>query len=90
MPIAFRGLLIQDVVVNVTELSIVFLTVSASALKYEDFDNLEKDTVKNLCKLEIIFPPDFFYSMEHLPLYLSWECKVEDQLIIVGCILLSV
>ena len=29
-----------------------------------------------LCKLEQIFPPSFFDSMEHLPVHLPYEARV--------------
>jgi hypothetical protein len=32
--------------------------------------------IKTICKLEMIFPSSFFYSMEHLPLHLLYEAKV--------------
>jgi hypothetical protein len=32
--------------------------------------------VETLCKLEMIFPPLFFDSMEHLPIHLPFEAKV--------------
>ncbi|CAM8892655.1 unnamed protein product [Rhodiola kirilowii] len=76
MPIAFRELLPRDVVDNLTGISNFFLNISSTVLKSEDLDKLEKEIVKILCKLETIFPPSFFDSMEHLPLHLSSECKL--------------
>jgi len=32
--------------------------------------------VETICKLEMIFLPSFFDSMEHLPIHLSFEVKV--------------
>jgi len=32
--------------------------------------------IEALCKLEMIFPPLFFDSMEHLPIHLPFEAKV--------------
>jgi hypothetical protein len=32
--------------------------------------------IEIICKLEMIFPPSFFDSMEHLPIYLPYEAKV--------------
>jgi hypothetical protein len=32
--------------------------------------------IKTICKLEMIFPPSFVDSMEHLPMHLSYEAKV--------------
>ena len=33
-----------------------------------------------LCKLEWIFPPAFFDSMEHLPIYLPYEARIAGLL----------
>jgi hypothetical protein len=32
--------------------------------------------IKTICKLDIIFPPLFFDSIEHLPIHLLYEAKV--------------
>ena len=37
---------------------------------------LEKNIIETLCKLEKIFPPIFFDSMEHLLIHLAYEAKV--------------
>ena len=36
---------------------------------------LEMNIIEALCKLEMIFPPLFFDSMEHLPIHLPFEAK---------------
>ncbi|CAM8992321.1 unnamed protein product [Rhodiola kirilowii] len=76
MPIAFRELLPRDVVDNLSGISNFFRNISSTVLKVEDLDKLEKDIVKIMCKLETIFPPSFFDSMEHLSLHLPMECKL--------------
>jgi hypothetical protein len=32
--------------------------------------------VETICKLDMIFSPSFFDSMEHLPIHLPYEAKV--------------
>jgi hypothetical protein len=39
-------------------------------------ERLETNIVETLCKLEMIFSPSFFDSMEHLPIHLPFEAKV--------------
>ena len=42
----------------------------------EDMERLERDISIIICKLERIFPPGFFDSMEHLPIHLPYEEKI--------------
>ena len=37
---------------------------------------LEEDIPIVLCKLERIFPPSFFDSMEHLPIHFAYEARI--------------
>lgn len=37
---------------------------------------LQKEIPEILCKLERIFPPSFFDSMEHLPVHLAYEARL--------------
>ena len=39
-------------------------------------EHLEKDIPIILCRLERIFPPSFFDSMEHLPIHLAYESMI--------------
>ena len=39
-------------------------------------ERLERDIPIIICKLERIFPPGFFDSMEHLPIHLPYEAKI--------------
>ncbi|XP_021746191.1 uncharacterized protein LOC110712080 [Chenopodium quinoa] len=41
-----------------------------------DMERLEKNIAEILCKLEKVFPPAFFNSMEHLPIHLPYEGKL--------------
>ena len=39
-------------------------------------ERLERNIPIIICKLERIFPPGFFDSMEHLPIHLPYEAKI--------------
>ncbi|XP_055960503.1 uncharacterized protein LOC130015062 [Mercurialis annua] len=76
LPIALRELLPAEVWEPLTELSIFFRELTATSLKKTDLQRLELDIPKILCKLERIFPPSFFDSMEHLPVHLPYEAMM--------------
>ncbi|XP_021618084.2 uncharacterized protein LOC110619138 [Manihot esculenta] len=59
-----------------TELSHFFRDITATTLTEENMNILEKNIVESICKMEKIFPPGFFDSMEHLPIHLAYEAKV--------------
>jgi hypothetical protein len=37
---------------------------------------LEKEITVVVCKMEIVFPPECFNSMQHLLVHLPWKAKV--------------
>ncbi|XP_021617964.1 uncharacterized protein LOC110619015 [Manihot esculenta] len=76
LPIAFRELLPMRVWEAITELSIFFKQLTSMILREEDMLRLEEDIPVILCKLERIFPPGFFDSMEHLPVHLAYEARI--------------
>jgi hypothetical protein len=76
IPIAFRDLLPDRIWGPLTELSEFFRALTSSSLRVDDMAQLEKSIVVTLCKLEQIFPPAFFDSMEHLPIHLAYEARV--------------
>ncbi|KAI9125762.1 hypothetical protein K1719_003180 [Acacia pycnantha] len=53
-----------------------FREICASELNVEKLRHLEASMPITLCKLEMIFPPTLFDSMEHLPVHLAYEAKV--------------
>ncbi|XP_050233356.1 uncharacterized protein LOC126681844 [Mercurialis annua] len=75
-PIALRELLPAEVWEPLTELSIFFRELTTISLKKADLERLELDIPKILCKLERIFPPSFFDSMEHLLVHLPYEAMM--------------
>ncbi|WMV28792.1 hypothetical protein MTR67_022177 [Solanum verrucosum] len=76
LPIAFRELLPSNVWQALTELSLFFKDLTSTTLRVDDMERLEADIPQILCKLEHIFPPGFFDSMEHLPVHLPYEAKI--------------
>ena len=74
--IAFRNLMPTNVWEPLTELSLFFKDLTCTKLKEEDMRRLELEIPEILCKLERIFPPAFFDSMEHLPVHLPYEARI--------------
>ncbi|XP_028125331.1 uncharacterized protein LOC114322251 [Camellia sinensis] len=73
LPVALRGCLKKDVSKALIELFLFFKELSAKTLRVDVLEQLEKDIVLILCKLEKIFPPSFFDIMIHLCVHLSRE-----------------
>ncbi|XP_028085588.1 uncharacterized protein LOC114286613 [Camellia sinensis] len=73
LPIALRGCLKKDVSKALIEFSLFFKELSSKTLRVDVLEQLEKDIVLILCKLEKIFPPSFFDIMIHLSIHLSRE-----------------
>ena len=77
IPIAFCELLSLKVLEALTELSLLFRSFTTIKVTLDDMKKLEEDIPVILCKLEMIFPPTFFNSMEHLPVHLAYEARVD-------------
>ena len=58
------------------EINHFFRDKCSSKLNGDHIERLETNIVETICKLEMIFPPLFFDSMEHLLVYLPFEVKV--------------
>jgi hypothetical protein len=58
------------------ELSFFFRQLCAKEISLKVVDELEKTAPELLCKLEKIFPPSFFLSMQHLILHLPNEVRM--------------
>ncbi|XP_016177767.1 uncharacterized protein LOC107620058 [Arachis ipaensis] len=57
----------------ITELSQFFRDLCSTSLREDVLNKLEENIPIVLCKLERIFPPGFFDSMEHLAIHLPFE-----------------
>ncbi|GLU21146.1 hypothetical protein SLE2022_373070 [Rubroshorea leprosula] len=76
IPVAFRGLLPSATWGPLTDISNFFRSLCSPVIKVTEMQKWEAKIVEIICKLEIIFPPAFFDSMEHLAIHLSYEAKV--------------
>mgnify|MGYP001557709673 CR=1 FL=1 len=76
LPIAFREMLPTKVWEGITEISLFFRSLTATVITVEDMKRLEAEIPVILCKLEEIFVPRFFDSMEHLLIHLPYEAKI--------------
>ena len=76
IPIAFREVLPRNINDAFTALSNFFRDICSTVIRYSDVEQMEKNIVLTMCKLEMILPPGFFDSMEHLPIHLPYELKL--------------
>ncbi|CAA3020178.1 Hypothetical predicted protein [Olea europaea subsp. europaea] len=76
LPIAFKDLLSKPIWEALIELSHFFRDICSTVLRVKDMEQLEQNIVVILCKLEKIFPPGFFDSIEHLSIHLAYKAKV--------------
>jgi hypothetical protein len=76
IPLAYRDLLPNGIWDVLTEISHFFRDICSSKLQKNHIEWFEMNIVETICKLEMIFSPSFFDSMEHLPIHLPYEAKV--------------
>jgi len=76
LPAMTRGYLPEHVWRVLAELSFFFRQLCAKELSRDVCVELEKAAPLLLCKLEMIFPPGFFLSMQHLILHLPREARL--------------
>jgi len=62
------------------EINHFFRDKCSSKLNGDHIERLETNIIETICKLEMIFPPSFFYSMEHLPVHLTFEVKIRGSI----------
>ncbi|XP_052620614.1 uncharacterized protein LOC111890162 isoform X1 [Lactuca sativa] len=60
----------------ITELCTFFRVICSRVLRVDDLQRLQTTIVETICKLEKIFPPGFFDSMEHLVIHLAREAML--------------
>ncbi|XP_023731489.2 uncharacterized protein LOC111879256 [Lactuca sativa] len=72
-PLAIRGFVPNMVYEAITELCMFFRVLCSKTLHMEDLYNMKRSIAQTICKLEKIFPPSFFDSMEHLIIHLADE-----------------
>ena len=74
--VAFRELLPSTVWRALIEMSNFFRDLTSTIIREEDMLRLNEDIPIIICKLECIFPPSFFDSLEHLPVHLAYEAWI--------------
>ncbi|XP_038680928.1 uncharacterized protein LOC119981859 [Tripterygium wilfordii] len=75
LPIALRALP-EPIWATITELSHFFKDICSTTLRENQLSIIEDNIPVVLCKLERIFPPSFFDSMEHLLVHLPFETRM--------------
>ena len=75
LPIAFMPLP-RDIWKPLSELSMFFRDLCSVELRAQNIRTLHRNIPHILCRLERIFPPAFFDSMEHLCVHLPFEALV--------------
>jgi hypothetical protein len=76
LPAMVQGYVPEHVWLVLAELSYFFRQLCAKELSRTMVANLEKVAHELLCKLEKIFPPGFFLSMQHLIVHLLYEARM--------------
>ncbi|KAL0389919.1 UNVERIFIED_CONTAM: hypothetical protein Scaly_0349000 [Sesamum calycinum] len=74
--IAFHEMLPEHVWSALTEVSLLFQSICSTTLDVHKLHELENSVAIIMCNLEKIFPPAFFYLIEHLIVHLSYEARV--------------
>ena len=73
MPVAFRPFLENRHWEPLAQLSVFFRDLTCTELTKATVASMSSEIAVIICKLERMFPPDFFDSMEHLPVHLPYE-----------------
>ncbi|KAJ9539330.1 hypothetical protein OSB04_032063 [Centaurea solstitialis] len=76
LPIALRGMIPTPTWDAITKLCTFFRAICSRVLHIEDLVPLRTSVIQTICKLEKIFPPGFFDSMEHLVIHLAEEAII--------------
>ena len=76
LPVMMRGFVKDDKWETLAELSYFFRVLCAKEVDCAQICQLEASIPVILCKLEKIFPPGFFNSMEHLLVHLPYQVRV--------------
>jgi hypothetical protein len=76
LPVAIRGYFSTDIRIALIEFCFIFKELCSQTLKLDVLNRMKNDIVVILCKLEMIFPPAFFYIIVHLAIHLPREAKL--------------
>jgi hypothetical protein len=67
----------DDIWEALAELSYFYGQLCANEIKKDMMEKLEKEIPVLICKLEKIFPPEWFNPMQHLLVHIPYEAKVD-------------
>lgn len=76
LTVAFADFLPAQIWEPLAELAMFFRKLSAPKILASEMAVMQVTIVETICKLEKIFPPAFFDSMEHLMMHLPYEARV--------------
>lgn len=76
LPVMMRGFVKNEIWEALAELSYFFRVLCAKEVDRAQILQLEANIPVILCKLEKIFPPGFFNSMQHLMVHLPYQVRV--------------
>jgi hypothetical protein len=76
LPLIARHILPEAVARPLIELSRFFNALCLKEVVKSDMETLSASIAETLCKLEMIFPQEFFDIMMHLPIHLAKEARV--------------
>jgi hypothetical protein len=77
IPLVYWDLLPKGIWDALTEINYFFRDICSNKLQTQHMERLETNITQTIWKLEMIFPPFFFDSMEHLLIHLSFEVKIK-------------
>jgi hypothetical protein len=86
LPSMVRGYVPEHIWMVLAELSFFFRQLCAKEISLKVVEELEKMALELVCKLEKIFPPVFFLSMQHLILHLPTEVRLGGPCRTIGAI----
>lgn len=76
LPIASCELLLPNVWKALIDLSLLFKDLTSTKIIVAAMERLQIDIPIIIFKLERIFPPGFFNSMEHIPIHLPYKARI--------------
>jgi Domain of unknown function (DUF4218) len=81
MLVLFRDLIPKDIWEALTEVGNFFHNLCAKKIDPAHMDELARNIMVIMCKLEIFFSSGFFDYMEHLVVHLAYEAKIDGSII---------
>jgi hypothetical protein len=76
MPVMFRGYFKPDLLKMFPKLSYFYRQICTKQVSKAMMKRLEKEIAVLVCKMETIFPPEWFNMMQHLLVHLPWEARI--------------